>query len=274
MSKEYKFSWAMHLTECGRRKNLPKTSFSGNGKLPVEYWCNPDYDLTLTINGNGKKDIKYKFKSTDENSKNNRVKQVFAIDYISFGTGSVISSLLNKAVNDWRDISNLIYLPIVLGVFISIGFYAEHDLLIKAVSVLLEQNASKVTVILGYFFLFLLSSLHVAIPFGWVCLRRISLFTCKLFFGLIIGAASFCFTSYTVGLYLNVDTPVNGLEVSFAIFICIFAHLYNNFLCVLDWSLNLKGRFIYFLFVFLAFTFLYVFKYIFYLSGWLYSVLY
>ncbi|WP_274058912.1 hypothetical protein [Vibrio parahaemolyticus] len=230
MEKNVDFKWVIYPSNQGKKKGLKGKSLERNQKLPAKFRGNSDYKLKLhegekTFNKGDLEISRTKAKIKVPGGEDKSIPNIY------FESGVLwLLSLSRQSVNkNERDLVPMVFWSLILFSFLYVGTTLSQDKIVDAVNLLISENASKITVLLGVVGFVIFSLIYLFIPTKYEKAEKSVEYICEQFFGLIIGAASFCIASFFI-LLLNGKLTLD-LTLSFliALFICLLSHCIRCF---------------------------------------------
>lgn len=243
MNKNPDFQWKVYASKTGKKIGIKEVDIQLNQKLPVVYRGNDNYELELEVNGETyrKKTVKIsKTKATIHKADNT----VLSIPYQYFENSIVwlLSVSFKNATFHWRDLIPLAFWSFILGVLLKVGIELSQNDIAMAVKLLIKENASKITVLLGVIGFCIVSLLYVVVPTKCLKTENILLFSSEQFFGLFIGASSFCLASNIVSSSVEMGILNRIKDIALVLFICFLVHYARRFYIELNQFIDGQGR--------------------------------
>lgn len=246
MDKKPNFQWKVYASKSGKKRDLKEVEIQSNQKLPAVYRDNPDYDLELQVEGQTYRKSTLKISKTKAKMyKTDGTIQSIPYQYFENNICWLLSSSYNNATSHWSDLIPLAFWSFILGTILILGIESSQGTIAMAVKLLIKENASKVTVFLGVVGFCIISLAYVVVPTKCLKTERTLLFSSEQFFGLVVGASSFCLAS-------NIVSPPDGIGISnqitdivLVLLICLLAHYARRFYIELNQFIDNQGRIIF-----------------------------
>ncbi|MCG9756076.1 hypothetical protein L1D40_12715 [Shewanella insulae] len=246
MNTKSDFQWVVHASSLGKKKGLGQVKLKPNEKLLTKYRSNDDYDIELHVNEKKyRKNCIQLTKTKAKINEGNNVYKCIPYQFFENSTKWLVFSSMSSAVSNWKDLAPLVFWSGILYVFLYLGLEASNDNVTIAVQLLVKENASKVTVFLGSLGFMLFSLIYFITPARYVNFERFISFTYQQFFGLVIGASSFCLASHLISISKSLDVSNNVVDSITVVIICFLVHYSRWFNTELNNFLDGTGRFIF-----------------------------
>lgn len=246
MNKKLDFQWVVHASSQGKKKGFSQVKLQLNEKLLTKYRDNDDYDIELHVNG--EKYRKKCIKLTKVKAKiieGDNVSKAIPYQFFENSTKWLVFSSMSSSFSDWKELAPLVFWSVILYGFLYLGLEASNDNVTMAVQLLVKENASKVTVFLGSLGFILFNLIFIIIPVRCVKLERFTSFILQQFFGLVIGASSFCLASHFISIFKDLDASNNVVDSIVVVIICFLVHYSRRFYIELNQFIDGTGRLIY-----------------------------
>lgn len=245
MNKE--FQWVVHTTRKGNKQNEEKPNFSRNERLPFEYRGNDNFDLELKLYENGKMATNYKkneLKISKSSAKIVENNKTISHSYFENSVWWIIKASFTRSFEQWKRLVPLVLWSILLTIVLFIGNKLASSDLTIAVTLLINENASKVTILIANLAFIFFSFLFVSIPKKWKLIESFFKYISEQFFGLVIGAAAFSIASVFMIMIAEGQslTNENIIDLAVIIVISLLTHFCHSYYIELNEILDKKGR--------------------------------
>jgi hypothetical protein len=259
MNKKPDFQWKVYASKTGKKIGIKKVDINPNQKLPVVYRGNDNYELELEVNGETyrKKTIKIsKTKATIHKADNTDLSLPY--QYFENSIVWLLSVSFKNATFHWRDLIPLGFWSFILFVLMKVGIELSQNDITMAVKLLIDENASKITVLLGVIGFCIVSFLYVVVPTNCFKTENLLLFSSEQFFGLVIGASSFCLASSFFSSSVEMGILNRIKDIFLVLFICFLVHYTRRFYIELNQFIDWQGRLTFAIVLFVTAVFSYI----------------